>query len=482
MGMSKWTIGKKLTAGFLLILCPALSIVAYSGWTTWRASNNLQLVSAEYLPESELAIQIERDLLNARIQFIYFVTIQKPGSLDKGWPRFRNAQQQLAKLRVLVAQSGEFAGIRPQVDQLSRDFASYDPALNHIIDVVQRGENHGPEFTALIAEWARLGGAMVDSAGQLSQAGADSAMASTQRLQSNARRDTFALELACLGGLLAGSFLTIFISRDVSRGLRKVITQLAESARQVTEAASQIASSAQSSAQGASEQAASLEETWASTEEINSMAVKNAGHSKSAAGNMLEASARIDEANLNLEQMLESMAGMNASSTKISKIIKVIDDIAFQTNILALNAAVEAARAGEAGLGFAVVADEVRNLAQRSAQAAKDTAELIEESIATSSGGRTKLNQVTAAVTSITASSHRARTQVEEVKLGSEQQARGIEHMAKAITEMRKSTQTSAATAEQSAASSEHLSAQAESLRVIIDDLMIMAGGAGTGT
>src|SRR5207342_1997764 len=129
----------------------------------------------------------------------------------------------------------------------------------------------------------------------------------------------------------------------------------------------------------------------------------------------------IEEANQHLAAMMESMKEINGSSERISKIIRVIDEIAFQTNILALNAAVEAARAGEAGMGFAVVADEVRNLAQRSAQAAKDTATLIEESIANSNDGNSKLEQVANAITGITEKTVRVKTLVDEVHLGSQE-------------------------------------------------------------
>lgn len=173
--MSQWTIGRKIAAGFLLVLIQALAVGVYAVWITSRTSGRLGLISSKYLPETEMAAQIERDLLNARINFIYFVTIQKQGSLEAGWERFRSAQQQLPKLRELVAHSAVFAGIRPDADQLSRDFNSYKPELERIINVVQRKRNRGPEFTALIGEWARLGGAMVDSAGRLSRRGMEAA-------------------------------------------------------------------------------------------------------------------------------------------------------------------------------------------------------------------------------------------------------------------------------------------------------------------
>ena len=207
------------------------------------------------------------------------------------------------------------------------------------------------------------------------------------------------------------------------------------------------------------------------------MARKNTENSRTAADSMTEASERVVEANRNLEQMVISMNEINASSDKISKIIKVIDEIAFQTNILALNAAVEAARAGEAGMGFAVVADEVRNLAQRCAQAAKDTAGLIEESIAKSNDGKGKLDLVATAVKSITVSAERVTTLVEEVKLGSEEQSRGIEQVAKAVTQMEKVSQSTAASAEESASASEELSAQSDTLRNIVNRLNRMVGG-----
>jgi methyl-accepting chemotaxis protein len=174
--------------------------------------------------------------------------------------------------------------------------------------------------------------------------------------------------------------------------------------------------------------------------------------------------------------MVASMREIDTSSDKVAKIIKVIDEIAFQTNILALNAAVEAARAGEAGMGFAVVADEVRNLAQRSAQAAKDTAVLIEDSIAHSKEGTTRLDQVAQAIRSITASAAQVKMLVDEVSLGSQEQARGIEQIAKAVAQMQQVTQKTAANAEESASASEEMAAQAESMKEFVGELQDVVG------
>jgi methyl-accepting chemotaxis protein len=266
---------------------------------------------------------------------------------------------------------------------------------------------------------------------------------------------------------------------ETTKGLRSVATHLHDGAEQITGAAAQVASASQSLAQGASEQAGSLEETSSSSQEITSMTHKNAENSQSAAALMAEVDQRVTEGNRTLEEMVQSMQEITGSSDKISKIIKVIDEIAFQTNILALNAAVEAARAGEAGMGFAVVADEVRSLAQRSAQAAKDTASLIEESIAKSNEGSQRLEHVAQVIHAITDSAAKVKTLVDEVNLGSQEQARGIEHISKSIAQMDRVTQGNAASAEQSASASEQMSAQAAALQTIAEDLQTLVGGGG---
>lgn len=273
---------------------------------------------------------------------------------------------------------------------------------------------------------------------------------------------------------VATGLMVVFVVRGVSRTLQHLTQQLGQGSDEVSAAASQVSSTSQSLSQAASEQAASLEETSASAEELNSMTQKNAENSREAAIQMGKAEDEVREANSHLQQMLKSMEEINSSSEKISRIIKVIDEIAFQTNILALNAAVEAARAGEAGMGFAVVADEVRNLAQRSAQAAKDTAELIEDSINRSREGNGKLAEVAASIQKITASARAAKTLVDEVSMGSQEQARGIDQIAKAIVQMEQVTHQVAANAEEGASASEQLNAQAETVDQIVGQLGAM--------
>jgi methyl-accepting chemotaxis protein/methyl-accepting chemotaxis protein-1 (serine sensor receptor) len=270
--------------------------------------------------------------------------------------------------------------------------------------------------------------------------------------------------------------LVSFIVRKIVSQLRTIATSLSDGASQIAAGSGQVSSASQTLAQGASEQASSLEETSASAEEITSMTRQNASNTGKVAELMNTVDHRVSEGNHTLASMVASMKQINDSSGKISKIIKVIDEIAFQTNILALNAAVEAARAGEAGMGFAVVADEVRNLAQRSAQAAKDTAALIEESITTSNEGSTQLQKVADVVGSITEAANQVKVLVDEVNIGSQEQAKGIEEIARSLTEMDKVTQGTAAAAEESASASQQMSAQAQALTHIVDELRTMAG------
>jgi methyl-accepting chemotaxis protein/methyl-accepting chemotaxis protein-1 (serine sensor receptor) len=268
----------------------------------------------------------------------------------------------------------------------------------------------------------------------------------------------------------------VLIVRHTNGTLQRAATGLSQAAEQVSSAAGEICSSSQALAQGVTEQAASITETSASSEEITTMTRRTAEHSREAAELMDQTSNVVGNANHTLELMQASMHDINRSSDKIGEIIKVIDGIAFQTNILALNAAVEAARAGDAGMGFAVVADEVRNLAQRSAQAAKDTAALIEESISKSAEGSTKLDQLATAIRDITERADKVKLLIKDVNVGSEEQARGVEQIARAMTQMDQVTHSAASSAEQAASAGESMSNQARTMRRVVQDLEAMVG------
>ena len=285
-------------------------------------------------------------------------------------------------------------------------------------------------------------------------------------------------------GFAVGTLVFVAV-RQIARMLRELAQQLERGSEQVASAASQISAASQELAQGASEQAASLEQTSASSEEICAMAQQNADHAKESAQVVSRVEESFAAANQRLEQLMQAMREIKVSSDKISNIIKASDEIAFQTNLLALNAAVEAARAGEAGAGFAVVADEVRHLAQRSAQAARETAALIEDSIEKSNLGMEKLAHVADAIGSIAASAKAVRMLADQVQTSSTEQARGTEQIAGSIAQMQGVMQQTAANAEQAATASEQLSSQSLSLKDMVQRLSAAVGsgasGGGTG-
>ena len=284
--------------------------------------------------------------------------------------------------------------------------------------------------------------------------------------------------LIAFGCLAVAMAITYFLTRRaIIRPLLAETNSLTAGAQQVAAAAEEVASSSQHLSVGSTQQAASLEATSASMEEMASMTRRNAENSNNAATLMVAVDSRVRESNKALASMVQSMDAMKDSSQQVSKIIKTIDEIAFQTNILALNAAVEAARAGEAGLGFAVVADEVRSLAQRSAQAARDTAGLIEDSIEKAQNGAAQVEQVNAFITEITTSVGRVKGLIEEVSEASRQQTQGIDQVARAVQQMENVTQSTAATAEETAAASEELNAQAEVTMASATTLHVLVTG-----
>lgn len=278
-------------------------------------------------------------------------------------------------------------------------------------------------------------------------------------------------------GIIAGLGMAFFITRSISKALHRIIDHLTEGAEQVASASNQISSASQQLAEGSSHQASSLEEMAASMEEIASMSKQNAEHAAEAVTVGKATADSMARSHKSLMSTDECMKMISTDGEKTAKIVKTIDEIAFQINLLALNAAVEAARAGEAGAGFAVVAEEVRNLAIRSAEAARDTSDLIGSTLEHITEGTETVKHTMEEFYQMGEDGKKVTSFLHEINAASNEQSGGIEQLNIGVQQMEKVTQQTAANAEESASASEEMSAQADGLKDVVRELTKMVGG-----
>ena len=387
------------------------------------------------------------------------------------------------------ATMGRFEAINRMLDELQRETrqeqnlkmiaecrtaaGGYLQAMKDFLEAWQAREAN---FGHLVETGGAVLKAAQDTAESVSKDTTDSAGRAAALLQSA----SFILMVGVVVGVLAAMALGLMISGGINRVLRRLADALGNGAGQVTAASGQVSSASQQLAQGASEQASSLEESSAALEEMASMTRQNADNAGKADSLMGESKKVVGEGARAVDQAAAAIAKIKQSAGETAKIIKTIDEIAFQTNLLALNAAVEAARAGEAGKGFAVVAEEVRNLARRAAEAAKNTAELIEASQKYADDSVTVAENLKKTFVGIQDTTGKVATLVSEIAAASKEQAQGIEQVNTGVAEMDKVVQQNAANAEESASASEELSSQAQELNAMVEELLAMVGGAGS--
>ncbi|HEX3048742.1 MAG TPA: methyl-accepting chemotaxis protein [Bacillota bacterium] len=279
--------------------------------------------------------------------------------------------------------------------------------------------------------------------------------------------------------IFIGIVIALYFNNSIVRPIRVIAKDLSQITGQVSAASASLSAASQQLSEGSAEQAASIEETSSTLEESVAMIQQTKENTKQAALLSKHVKELSDKGDLEMQELTDSMNELKKSSAQIAKIIKVIDEIAFQTNILALNAAIEAARAGESGAGFAVVAEEVRNLAQRSALAAKDTALIIESNIELSEKGMTVTETVKNSLMDITIQAKKVSELMEEITAASGEQSQGVEQVNQAILQMEGIVQQNTSSAEENAAAANELNNQSQNILEIVEQLSFILTGNG---
>ncbi len=474
--MKSWTIRKLLTAGFTTPLLLIAALAACFFFSLASIGRYVETILGDNLPgviHTNKALQQTLAYRVLTMQHIMSQDVADMKSIDeKRHALAREIDQTLERYQGTIRAEDE----RPLAARIAPALQHYRTIADQIGELSLMGRPAEAETlfkttgsTAYLAYEKTL----VDCV-DYNQKAADASGAhiSTTMAFSRTLALTFSIGAAVLS--IAAAFL---ITRQVNRTIRRVSNALDDTSAQVTAAAGQVSGASQSLAQGASEQAASLEETSASIEELASMTKRNADSAQQTKELSNQTRIAADTCAADMQAMNVAMDEIKTSSSDISKIIKTIDEIAFQTNILALNAAVEAARAGDAGMGFAVVAEEVRSLAQRSAQSAKETAAKIEVAISKSEHGVRISGKVAESLAQILDKARKVDTLVAEIATASHEQNQGIGQVNTTVSQMDKVTQSNASNAEETAAAAEELSAQAVAMQEVVADLRRLIEG-----
>lgn len=474
--MKTWTIRKRMMLGFAIILVLVSGLGGVAHVLLEQAGGEAGFTATEALPGAvtmtdinSLAEQIQIDVLRVilartpeertRHEDEIAVKRAEVSRLTDEYEKMIQLPDDRGMFKELAAANDKYAAARARLLELC-DAGKVDEAIGFNLSTVRPAYADYAAISDKLLKWNLSNAVGVSTRSAL--------------VVSHARLVVDGLSsVVIVFGIV---FATVTVV-SLNRLLLRVASVLGEGSEQVASAAGQVSGASQMLARGSCGQAASIEETSSSLEEMSSMTQRNAEHVQKASDLAKQARAAADQGASDMHAMSAAMEAIKASSGDIAKIIRTIDEIAFQTNILALNAAVEAARAGEAGMGFAVVADEVRNLAQRSAQAARETSAKIEGAINTTAQGVDISAKVSRTLNEIVTKARQVDELASEVALASREQTQGIAQINTAVGQMDAITQSNAASAEEAAAAAQELNAQAEAMKQSVGELMKLVGG-----
>ncbi|MFZ5453514.1 MAG: methyl-accepting chemotaxis protein [Thermodesulfobacteriota bacterium] len=401
--------------------------------------------------------------------------------------QLETAQGQLLRNPKIIEEAAKkFNEVENELSQVQKK-TKEDEAISQLEDIRIAGANYKTNMKRLLANYVALaelgqkrhkvGSEVLEMAKVTASAGIGETTKSAENVDRVLNNSSRMLVFGAIIGVLLSVIMMVLITRGITKPINAFIKRLTAASQEVAAASGEIRSSSDQLASGASQQAAALQETTSSLEEMAAMTRQNADNAHQANSLMNDASQVVSTASKSMTELTGSMREISAASDETAKIIKTIDEIAFQTNLLALNAAVEAARAGEAGAGFAVVADEVRNLAMRAAEAARNTADLIDKTVTSVKSGSALVEKTGEAFSQVNSDTTKIKELVAEIAAASNEQAQGTEQINKAANEMNRVIQQVAASAEESAASSQELTSQSDQMKGMVEELQALVGG-----
>lgn len=476
MNSTFWTISRRIIAGFAMCVLITAGLGLFAMRQVVSLTTNISDLNDNVIPSLVVISDISdgfQDIMVILNQIDGETSAERIAQLEKkNGERNAVVEECLKKYEPLVVDEED----RRLFKEVRRTYEAFFAARNRAIELIKQNQTAeiNQQMQSVVSPLYEKTEKAIDEHVEF-----NIKLGQTQAAKGKltAKATDHWLKVFLLSALLLASFIAWTISSTTNRVLRGLAMNLDHGALQTAAAAKQVAVASQTLSSGASQQASSVEETSASLEEMTSMIRATSENAQKAKSLASDSRTFAEAGSKNMNEMIIAMAAIDSSSAEVAKIVKDIDEIAFQTNILALNAAVEAARAGEAGAGFAVVADEVRSLAQRSAAAAKETANKIEAAISNSRQGSLNSSKVAESLKQISEKVTSTDALVGDISTAAREQSQGIDQINSAIAQMEKVTQSNASSAEESASAAEELSAQAETLQDLVGELRRLVGG-----